>query len=234
MKLKEMFAGVTTDPAYKGFITTDNMVLAVDITTDQNADVDDFAIVCAMGGTDRKSSLNPEEKTNSYYYHGKSTMKTGNQRTIDFTEDRYIGDEFQDFALSHKMKYATGQKAIVKYAYFNTLTGEGEKGSGTLTITDDGSGAPEENLSISGSIKKSGANPEEFVYQGFGGYTELKASPADWSTGFANYYERSGGAFVKLTASTAPTFEKGKYYSKKPVEAASNTPQDNASQGGDE
>lgn len=234
MKLREMFAGVMTDPDYKGFVTTDNMVLAVDITPEQKADVDDFAVVCAMGGTDRSSSLNPEEKTNSYYYHGKSTLKTGNQRSIDFTEDRYIGDEFQDFALSHDMKYATGQKAIVKYAYFNTLTGEGEKGSGTLTITDDGSGAPEENLSISGSIKKSGANPEKFVYQGFGRYTELKESPADWATKYTEYYKRENGAFVKLAGDAAPTFEKGKYYSKNAAEAASNAPQENAQQDGGE
>ncbi len=99
MKLKEMFAGVATDPGFKGFVTTDQMVCAVDVSPSQDADVDDYALVCIGGGTDRKSSLNPEEKTNSYYYKGKSTLKTGNQRTIDFTEDRYIGDEFQDFAL---------------------------------------------------------------------------------------------------------------------------------------
>lgn len=213
MKLKEMFADVKTDPNFKGYLTTDNMVLAIDTTPDQSADVDDFA-VAYMGGTDRSSSLNPEEKTNAYYYMGKSTVKTGNQRTIDTTMDRYIGDEFQDFAFSFGMKYATGQKAIVKYVYFNTLTGEGEKGSGSLIVSDDGSGAPEENTSVSCSIKKSGAQPEEFAYQGFGGYTELKASPADWSTGFADYYERVNGAFVKLTGTTAPTFAEGKYYSK--------------------
>lgn len=213
MKLKEMFAAIRTDPAFKGFLTTDNMVLAVDISAEQDADVDDYA-VAYMGGTDRSSSLNPEEKTNAYYYVGKSTVKTGNQRTIDFTEDRYIGDEFQDFAFSHEMKYAVGQKAIVNYVYFNTVTGEGEKGSGSLIISDDGSGAPEENLSVSGSIKKSGAQPEKFVYQGFGGYEVLKESPADWSSGYKNFFVRENGSFKAVAGESAPAFAAGKYYRK--------------------
>lgn len=213
MKLKEMFANVETDPAFEGYVTTDQMVLAVDISSDQSADVDDYAIAY-MGCTDRSSSLNPKEKTNAYYYHGDSTTKTGNQRTIDFTEDRYIGDEFQDFALSHEMKYAVGQKAIVNYVYFNTLTGEGEKGTGSLIISDDGSGAPEENLSVSGSIKKSGANPEKFVYQGFGGYTALKEQPNDWTSDFSKYFIRSNGAFKVPEGDSAPAFAEGKYYKK--------------------
>lgn len=217
MKLKKMFEDIKTDPNFEGYLTTDNMVLAVDISDDRSADVDDYAVVY-MGGTDRSSSLNPEEKTNAYYYMGKSTVKTGNQRTIDFTEDRYIGDEFQDFAFSHEMKYATGQKAIVKYVYFNTLTGEGEKGSGSLIISDDGSGAPEENLSVSGSIKKSGAQPEKFVYQGFGGYEVLKESPSDWSSGYTKYFARENGAFKALTADTPLQFEADKYYKKKDEE----------------
>lgn len=217
MRLKEMFADVRTDPKFEGYLTTDNMVLAVDTSVGKSADVDDYAVVY-MGGTDRSSSLNPEEKTNAYYYMGKSTVKTGNQRTIDFTEDRYIGDEFQDFAFSHEMKYATGQKAIVKYVYFNTLTGEGEKGSGSLIISDDGSGAPEESLSVSGSIKKSGAQPEKFVYQGFGGYEALEKSPVDWTSEFTKYFARENGAFKALTGSSVPDFAAGKYYSKKAAE----------------
>ena len=123
MTLKEMFAKVKTNPAFVGFITTDQMVLAIDVSAEQNADVDEFA-VAYMGFTDRSSSLNPKEKTNSYYYHGESSTKTGNQRTITFKCDRYKGDPFQDFVTSFDMKYAKGQAAIVRYAWFNILTGE--------------------------------------------------------------------------------------------------------------
>ncbi len=214
MLIKDMFANVTTNPDFVGFITTDQMVLAVDISDKQNADVDEFA-VAYMGFTDRSSSLNPKEKTNSYYYHGESTTKTGNQRTIEFKADRYKGDPFQDFVTSFKKKYAKGQDAIVRYAYFNVLTGEGEIGSGSLLLSDDGSGAPEENLSIGGSIKKAAAEPTELNFEGFGGYTALKVSPADWASKYDSYYERKNGAFVKLEkGESAPEFAADKYYSK--------------------
>lgn len=221
MKLKEFFADVKTDTAFSGFVTTDNMVLAVDISAEQNADVDDYA-VAHMGFTSRSSSLNPEEKTTSYYYHGKSTMKTGNQRTIDWEAERYVGDEFQDFAVSHEMKYAKGQKSIVNYTYFNVLTGCGEKGKGTLIISNDGSGAPEENLIISGSIKKSGEEPVQFTYEGLGGYTAVKEQPSDWTTAYANYFTRKNGAFTAVAGDSAPVWAESKYYSKK-TETANET-----------
>ncbi len=121
------------------------------------------------------------------------------------------------------MKYAKGQKAIVNYVYFNTLTGEGEKGMGSLIISDDGSGAPEENLSISGSIKKSGADPEEFIYQGFGGYSVLEEQPADWDTTYSEYFTRENGAFEAVPAAesgSAPEWANDKYYSKDKEQAA--------------
>ena len=223
LKLRKFFEGITTDPNYKGNIMTDNMVLAVDTSPTQDADVDDFA-VAYMNVTDRSSSLNPKEKTNSYYYHGESSIKTGNQRTIDFKADRYKGDEFQDFVASFEMKYATGQKSIVRYAYLDMLTGEGELGKGTLILSDDGSGAPEDPLSIGGSIKKSGENPTKLIYQGFGGYTLTDKEPADWSTKYSEYFARANGAFVAVKAAeggSAPAWEKDKYYSKNTSEAAS-------------
>lgn len=214
MKLRELFAEIITDPDFEGFITTDQVVLAIDTTPAQNADVDDFD-VAYMGFTDRSSSLNPKEKTSSYYYHGESSIKTGNQRTIDFKAERYKGDPFQDFVTSFEMKYAKGQKSIVRYAYLDVLTGMGEIGKGTLIISDDGSGAPEENLNIGGSIKKSGAEPEELAYQGFGGYTITDNEPSDWSSKYSEYFTRVNGAFVAVPAGTsAPSWVKDKYYSK--------------------
>lgn len=217
MKLKELFASVTTDPDFEGFITTDQVVLAIDTTDTQDADVDDFE-VAYMGFTDKSSSLNPKEKTSSYYYHGESSIKTGNQRTIDFKAERYKGDPFQDFVTRFDMKYAKGQKSIVRYAYLDVLTGEGEIGKGTLIISDDGSGAPEENLSIGGSIKKSGEEPSRLTYQGFGGYTLTTEAPSDWDTSYTSYFTRANGAFAAVAAAaggTAPAWAANKYYSRK-------------------
>ena len=219
MKLKELFASVTTDPDFEGFITTDQQVMAIDTSSSQNSDVDDFD-VAYMGFTDKSSSLNPKEKTSSYYYHGESSIKTGNQRTVDFKAERYKGDPFQDFVASFEMKYSKGQKSIVRYAIVNVLTGEGEIGKGTLIMSDDGSGAPEENLSIGGSIKKSGEDPAKLIYQGFGGYTLTDSQPSDWSTKYSEYYTRSNGRFVAVPAGqSAPEWAKDKYYKKDAAEA---------------
>ena len=222
MKLKDLFATVTTDPSFKGFITTDQMVMAIDTSDTQDADIDEFD-VAYMGFTDKSSSLNPKEKTSSYYYHGESSIKTGNQRTVEFKAERYKGDPFQDFVTRFDMKYAKGQKSIVRYALINMLTGEGEIGKGTLILSDDGSGAPEENLSIGGSIKKSGEDPEKLNYQGLGGYTLSDKQPTDWDTKYSEYFTRANGAFVAVKAegSSAPAWEKDKYYSKNTSEAAS-------------
>ena len=214
MKLKDLFATVTTDPSLKGFITTDQMVMAIDTSDSQDADIDEFD-VAYMGFTDKSSSLNPKEKTSSYYYHGESSIKTGNQRTVEFKAERYKGDPFQDFVTRFDMKYAKGQKSIVRYALINMLTGEGEIGKGTLILSDDGSGAPEENLSIGGSIKKSGENPTKLIYQGFGGYTLTDKEPSDWSSKYSEYFTRVNGAFVAVPSGTsAPAWAKDKYYSK--------------------
>ena len=218
MKAKELFAEETTNPSFEGIVVTDNMVLLVDCSEEQKADIDDYAVVQA-GLKSTSGSLNPEEKTNSYIRQGKSTTKTGTQREIGFELDRYVGDEFQDYALSHDMLYAIGQKAVVNYAYFNMITGVGEKGKGTLSISSDAGGNAEENLTVSGSIKKSGAIPAKLTYQGLGGYELLTAqeAPADWSSKYNTYFIRSNGAFVAVKAAeggSAPTWEKDKYYSK--------------------
>lgn len=221
MKLKELFAEISTNTSFEGFVMTDDMVLAVDCTPDQSADLDDFA-VADEGLKSTSGGLNPKEKTNAYIRKGESTVKTGTQREISFEADRYVGDEFQDFALSHKMKYAIGQGAIVRYAYFNMLTGVGELGKGTLLISSDASGNSEENLAVSGSIKKAGAIPAKLTYQGLGGYELLTAqeAPTDWSSKYNTYFIRSNGAFVAVPAAegAAPAYEASKYYKKKTAE----------------
>lgn len=168
MKLRTLMAGITPDPAFEGIATADDMILAVDCSADQNADVGDYAVV-QMGAKSVTAALNPETKTSAYIRQGKSDTKTGNQRTISFELDKYHGDEFQDYAES--VKYATGQAAVVNYVYFSALTGKGEKGQATLVLDTDGSGNAEDPLAISGSLNKSGAAPEAFTWGGSSSHT---------------------------------------------------------------
>ena len=80
------------------------------------------------------------------------------------TGDRYIGDAAQDFLLSHKMKYGTGNSVIVPYVYFCILTGKGEKGRVSIIVNSDGSGNAGESSSIDIDLRKAGELPEEYTY----------------------------------------------------------------------
>lgn len=44
-------------------------------------------------------------------------------------------------------------------------------------------------------------------------YTVLATQPADWSTKYKNYYEKSGNNYVAVTGDSAPTWAANKYYS---------------------
>lgn len=162
MTVSELMTGITVDPDFEGWVTADDMVLAVDITGTA-ATVGDYVVV-QVGVKTVDASMNAEKKTNAYIRAGKSTTKTGTQRTFAIDADRYIGDDFQDYALSHAVKYGVGQACVVPYAYFDRLTGKGEKGKASIIVDTDGSGAAEENSGISISLEKSGDAPVAFTY----------------------------------------------------------------------
>ena len=84
--------------------------------------------------------MNPDTEDKTYLRVGKSTTKTGTQRTFNITSDRFEGDDFQDFACGHAIKYGKGQKLVVPYVYFSMLTGKGEQGQEAIIVNSDGSG----------------------------------------------------------------------------------------------
>ena len=164
MKLSELMGKVTVNKQFTGFVTNDDWVLAVDCGETAAADFTDvgnFAVV-QMGVAGLDSNLNPITQDKTYIRAGQSTAKTGNQRSFAVTGDRYIGDEFQDFALSHPIKYGTGQTVVRKYVYFNIITGAGEKGDAAIIVNSDGSGEAGNSSEIDIELKKSGAQPEEY------------------------------------------------------------------------
>lgn len=166
MKLSELMANHTPNDKYAGAVTNDDFVLAVDCGETPATDfskASDFAVV-GHGITGLDSSLNPITQDKTYLRSGQSTMKTGNQRSFAITGDRFIGDEFQDFALSPDIKYGTGQNVIRKYVYFNMLTGKGEQGEISIIVNSDGSGEAGNSAEIDIELKKSGAAPIEYTY----------------------------------------------------------------------
>lgn len=166
MKLSELMSGVTPSSSFEGWVTADDWVLAVDCGETAAADfagVEDFAVV-QMGVTGLDSQMNPVTQDKQYIRAGQSTMKTGNQRSFSISGDRYIGDEFQDFALSHAIKYGVGSTVVRKYVYFNILNGMGEKGEGCIIVNSDGSGEAGNSSEIDIELKKAGAMPTEYTY----------------------------------------------------------------------
>jgi len=91
-------------------------------------------------------------------------MKTGTQRSFKVAGDRYIGDPAQDYCLSHKSKYGTGNGVVTNYVYFNILNGKGEKGQVSIVVNSDGSGNAGESSAIDIEFKKIGAMPVEYAY----------------------------------------------------------------------
>ncbi len=166
MKLSELMSKVTLNPDFEGFVTNDDFVLAVDCGETPAADfetAESFAVV-QLGVAGLDSNMNPITQDKTYIRAGQSTMKTGNQRSFAVTGDRYVGDEFQDFVLSHDIKYGTGQAVVRKYVYFNIVTGKGESGDCCIIINSDGSGEAGNSAGIDIELKKSGSAPEEFSY----------------------------------------------------------------------
>ena len=163
MKLSDLMKDHNPNPDFEGFVTNDDFVLAVDCSADGKAEVGDYA-VAELGVTGLDSNMNPITQEKTYIRAGKSTMKTGNQRSFKVSGDRYIGDEFQDFALSHKIKYGSGSAVVRKYVYFCLLNGKGESGEASIIVNSDGNGAAGESAAVDIELKKSGAAPDEYEY----------------------------------------------------------------------
>lgn len=161
MKLSELMANHKPSADYEGWVTNDDFVLAVDITGTEA--VGDY-VVAEIGVSGLDSNLNPITQDKTYIRAGQSTMKTGNQRSFSLSGDRYAGDEFQDYIMSHKIKYGTGSGVVVPYVYFCLLNGKGERGKVSVIVNSDGSGEAGNSAEIDVELKKSGSLPDEYTY----------------------------------------------------------------------
>lgn len=150
-------------PSFKGIVTNDDNILAVDISETQTGEVSSFAVVQgAIEGVD--AQVNAKVSDKQYIRAGASTTKTGTQRTFKATGDRYIGDEFQDYVFDPKRMYGVGESCVAGYVWFNALTGKGEKGKVTIMVNSDGSGNAGETAGIDVELRKTGDMPEAYSY----------------------------------------------------------------------
>lgn len=165
MKLRELMAGHKPDPDFEGWVTNDDYVLAIDLNPGEKPETDtnEYAVV-EIGISGLDSQMNPVTQDKQYIRSGQNTMKTGTQRSFKIGGDRYVGDEAQDYCLSHKMKYGTGNGVVTNYVYFNILNGKGEKGQVSIIVNSDGSGNAGESSAVDIEFKKIGSNPVEYTY----------------------------------------------------------------------
>ena len=164
MKLSELMKNHTPSTSFEGFVTNDDFVLAVDCSADGSAaSVADYAVV-QIGVSGLDAQLNPVTQDKQYIRAGQSTTKTGTQRSFAVSGDRYVGDEFQDFALGHGVKYGTGNAVIRDYVYFCVFNGKGERGKVSIIVNSDGAGNAGESAEIDIELRKAGGQPAEYVY----------------------------------------------------------------------
>ena len=129
MTVKEALtaAGITPDEEYTGVETTDNFILGIQ-TEATGQETPDLYTVVQEHITEHSAAINNSSTDTAYIRTGTVTTKTGAQRQFTINGERFAGDPFQDFALSNKMLFATGQDAVVKYVWFSLRTGKGEQG----------------------------------------------------------------------------------------------------------
>lgn len=164
MKLSELMKGHTPSVDFEGFVTNDDFVLAMDCTADGDAVSPAQYAVVQLGVAGLDAQLNPVTQDRQYIRAGQSTTKTGTQRSFKVSGDRYVGDEFQDLAMSHAVKYGTGSTVIRPYVYFCMLNGKGEQGKASIIVNSDASGNAGESAGIDVELKKSGDMPNEYTW----------------------------------------------------------------------
>ena len=163
MKVSELMANVTLKTDFSGGLTHNDMVLAINTKPGTNTTVGDYAVLqIQIEGTE--AELNPETSDKTYIRSGKSTNKTGNQRTFSVTGERYVGDEAQDFIFSHAIKFGTGAEVVTDYVYFDMITGKGEKGTVMISVNTDGGGDASSGLEIDVELMQNGAKPTSYTY----------------------------------------------------------------------
>lgn len=162
MTIKDYMSKVQAAEATGEYVGRD-MVLGLDCTEDGSAaSPADYAYVGAHI-EDYGAGLDAKSEDKSYVYEGDSTMKTSTQRTFQITGQRYISDDFQDFISSFAIKFGKGSAVQRGYCYFHNGTKEGECGTMTILVNNDGNGAASSPADIDVELKSSGP-VSEYTY----------------------------------------------------------------------
>lgn len=154
--------GIQPSTTYKGIERADDFIFAIQTDASKQTKVGDW-IVCAERVKEHSGALNASTEDTQYIRTGTVTEKGETQRTFTLNGNRCVGDAAQDFLLSHKLKFGSGQGVVFPYIYFSVKTGKGEKGQAAFIVTADSSGAAGSAAGFACDVKGVGT-PEEFDY----------------------------------------------------------------------
>ena len=162
MTIKEYMQKVTAAEA-TGEYTGRDMVLGLDCTEDGSAASPAEYTYVGVHVEDYGAALNASSEDKSYVYEGDATLKTSTQRTFSITGQAYLSDAFMDFIRSHGVKFGKGSAVQRGYCYFHSGTREGECGTMTILVNNDGNGAASSPADIDVELKSSGP-VREYAY----------------------------------------------------------------------
>lgn len=155
MTIKEYMEKVQAAEA-TGEYTGRDMVLGLDCTEDGTAATPAEYTYVGVHVEDYGAALDAQSEDKSYVYEGDATLKTSTQRTFTITGQAYLSDGFMDFIRSHKVKFGNGSAVQRGYCYFHSGTHEGECGTMTVLVGNDGNGAASSPADIEVELKSSG------------------------------------------------------------------------------
>lgn len=147
MKVSELMTGKTPSANFAGQIMTDDFVLAIDTVVGGTSLFKDY-VIAREAVTSHGAVLNPVTQDKNYM-SGALTAKTGTKRQFTVVGDVTTGDAFQDYCLSHAIKFGKGSAVTVPYVYFNMLTGKGESGNANIIVNEDETGDAQNNAAFS-------------------------------------------------------------------------------------
>ena len=97
-------SGITPIASYTGIETADDFVFAIQ-TESAKQTKESAWIVCADHVKEHSGALNASTNSDTFIRTGPTDTKSATQRTLSVNGNRCVGDAFQDFLLSHKIKY---------------------------------------------------------------------------------------------------------------------------------
>ena len=120
-------SGITPIASYTGIETADDFVFAIQ-TESAKQTKESAWIVCADHVKEHSGALNASTNSDTFIRTGPTDTKSATQRTLSVNGNRCVGDAFQGFLLSHKIKLRHRQRCRCAVHLFQPAHRQGREG----------------------------------------------------------------------------------------------------------